>query len=112
MPVVLLVALGGAIGASARFLLPRHTMFINILGSLLMGVLVTLIVDKQIIPAEWRPFLCVGLLGGFTTFSSFSMESITLMQQGNLVEAMTYVLGSVGLGLVACFLGVQLGRMV
>ena len=91
---ILSVAVGGALGAVCRYLLgnfisrasgsalPWGTFAINIIGCFCMGLLMTLVVERGLLPAAWRLFLCVGLLGGFTTFSSFGYESLMLLTEG------------------------------
>ena len=118
------IALGGALGAVCRYLfgnlitrmmgssLPWGTFIINVVGCFFMGVLMTLIVERQLLPAAWRLFLCVGLLGGFTTFSSFGYEGLTLLLQGNLAAAFGYVGGSIFLGFVAVGVGVLVARAI
>lgn len=120
---VVLVALGGACGAVSRYflgnivgrslgsVLPYGTFIINIVGCFCMGVLMTLIMERQLLPASARLLLCVGFLGGFTTFSSFGIEALSLLTSGRLCAALAYVGGSVLLGLVAAFGGVQLARL-
>jgi CrcB protein len=115
------VALGGAIGASLRYLasvgatrafgpgFPVATVFVNILGSFLMGVLVVVLAEKG--GTRFAPFLMTGLLGGFTTFSAFSLDAVRLMEGGRLGAAILYVGGSVGLSLLACAAGLWLGRL-
>lgn len=71
-----------------------------------MGLLMTLIVDKGLLPPAWRLFLCVGFLGGFTTFSSFGYETFTLFAEGNLFMAAVYAAGSTLLGFLAAAVGV------
>lgn len=99
---ILYIAVGGALGAVLRYLagnaavkyfnsqLPYGTFIINISGCFLMGLLMTLIVDKGLLPPVWSLFLCVGVLGGFTTFSSFGYEVYTLFAEGNLACALLY----------------------
>jgi len=118
------VAAGGAIGASLRWGLgtwmvgrtgpgfPWHTMLINISGAFLLGVLVALSLEKGVIGSDLRLFLGTGLLGGFTTFSTLSYESIALMQDGLWVAGLANMLGSGLAGLVAGWLGIVVGRMV
>ncbi len=118
------IAVGGALGAVCRYLLgniitrmmgsnlPWGTFIINIAGCFFMGALMTLIVERGLLPAAWRLFLCVGLLGGFTTFSSFGYEGLTLLLQGNLAATLGYVGGSIFLGLVAVGVGVLAARAV
>ena len=121
---LVLIALGGALGAVSRFLLgnavskaigsalPYGTFVVNVIGCFAMGLLMTIIVDRELFPASWRLFLCVGLLGGFTTFSSFAYEGLMLLNEGRLLAVLTYVGGSVGLGLVAAAAGVLCARAV
>ena len=121
---LLIIALGGALGAVSRFLLgnglsralgsalPYGTCVINIVGCFAMGLLMTIIVDREMIPAAWRLFLCVGFLGGFTTFSSFGYEALMLLTEGRMLAALAYAGGSVVLGLVAAAAGVLCARAV
>ena len=118
------IALGGALGAVSRYCLgnfvsriigsslPYGTFVINILGCFCMGFLMTLIIERNILPAAWRLFLCVGFLGGFTTFSSFGYETLMLLQEGRYLAVLGYAGGSIVLGLVAAALGVALGRIL
>ena len=121
---LMMIALGGALGAVSRFLLgnavskavgnalPYGTFVINVIGCFAMGLLMTLIVDREMLPAAWRLFLCVGFLGGFTTFSSFGYETLMLLAEGRLLAVLAYVGCSVGLGLVAAAAGVLCARAV
>ena len=121
---IVLIALGGALGAESRLLLgnavskavgsalPFGTFVVNVIGCFAMGLLMTIIVDRELLPASWRLFLCVGLLGGFTTFSSFAYEGLMLLNEGRLLAVLAYVGGSVGLGLVAAAAGVLCARAV
>lgn len=106
-----LIALGGAAGSVLRYLMvaaigaPVGTAAVNILGSLVIGALFVLI------PREgWQLVLVTGLLGGFTTFSAFSLDTLKLVEQGQPLQAAAYVLGSVTLSLIAVALGVALAR--
>lgn len=112
----LAVALGGAIGASARFALgswlvaapgrfPLATFCANGLGCLLMGALYLVIVERHIVPLPWRPFLMIGVLGAFTTFSTFAIETLTLWQNQQPGLAAVYVIASVVLSLIAVWAG-------
>ena len=115
---LLYIAVGGALGAVLRYLagnaavkyfnlqLPYGTFIINISGCFLMGLLMTLIVDKSLLSPVWRLFLCVGVLGGFTTFSSFGYEVYTLFAEGNLTCALLYAALSCLLGVLAAAAGV------
>lgn len=121
---LMMIALGGALGAVSRFLLgnavskavgsalPYGTFVINVIGCFAMGLLMTLIVDREMLPAAWRLFLCVGFLGGFTTFSSFGYEALMMLTEGRLLAVLAYVGGSVALGLVAAGLSVLCARAV
>ncbi len=115
-----LVALGGALGSAARYLVnvaalrafgtgfPVATMTVNVAGSFLMGALVVVL-------AQWggtrmAPFLMTGVLGGFTTFSAYSLDAVTLWDRGQTSLAATYVMGSVVLSLTALVLGMATAR--
>ena len=114
------VALGGAIGASARYMtnvgvmrligpgLPWGTAIVNVLGSFLMGVLVVLLAER--FGNRLAPFLMTGLLGGFTTFSAFSLDAVTLWERGQGAIAAIYVLGSVLFSILALVAGLAFAR--
>ncbi len=116
------VATGGAVGALARYLLtsgtgrllghgfPWGTLIVNVLGSLLMGFLIDLLARRWSAPAEARVFLVTGCLGAFTTFSTFSLDVVTLYERQELALAAAYAVGSVAAGVAALFLGLWLGR--
>ncbi|MFP1643894.1 fluoride efflux transporter CrcB [Pontitalea aquivivens] len=117
---LLSVALGGALGASARYLVnisaprvlgqgfPYATMVVNVLGSALMGGLVVVLAQKA--GTRFAPFLLTGVLGGFTTFSAFSLDAVSLWERGAGGLAAAYVAGSVILSLAALFAGMALAR--
>lgn len=113
---VLQVALGGALGASGRYLsgvalmrafgpqpMPVGVIFVNILGSFLMGALVVFLGQRQM--THLNPLLATGFLGGFTTFSSFSLEAWTLVERGDLALGAAYI----GLSVSAAILGLVAG---
>jgi fluoride exporter len=116
------VALGGAIGASLRYLsnvsamrifgpgFPYGTLFVNILGSFAMGVLIVALAKKG--GTHLAPFLMTGILGGFTTFSAFSLDSFTLWERGDITTALAYVAGTVILSLGALAAGIYLSREI
>ena len=118
----LAIAAGGAIGALLRFWVsngvytlvgrtfPYGTLAVNVLGSLLMGVLYVLLVDKLMLGGQWRAALLIGLLGAFTTFSTFSIETLNLLEEGEAIRALINVLLSVALCLGAAWVGVLAGR--
>lgn len=122
MQSVLAIAAGGALGAVARHYVggyvmrltgmgfPFGTMTVNILGSLLMGVLIELLAVKLNASPVFRAFFAVGVLGGFTTFSTFSLETALLIERGAMMQAALYVGGSVILGVGALFAGLALVR--
>ena len=119
---LLYVALGGALGASSRYGLglwidrlsghdfPYGTMSANILGSFLMGLLVAWLAAKGAGNESVRLFIGVGLLGGFTTFSSFSLDAMTLLRDKGIGAFLTYVLISVIISLLAIAAGLWLAR--
>jgi CrcB protein len=118
------VGLGGFAGANARYILsdairarlgldfPSGTFVINLTGSLLIGILVTLLTERLIVDPVWRRLLVVGFLGGYTTFSSYTYEALALVEQGRWASAALYLLGSNGLGLLACGAGIALARTI
>lgn len=120
----LAVALGGALGAVGRFgvnalafpifgeRLPLGTLLVNVVGSLLMGVLYVLIIERGVMPGEWRNILMVGFLGAFTTFSAFSLETLALWQNGHVAMSIFYVIASVALCLIATLGAIVLTRMI
>lgn len=124
MQQILAIAAGGAVGAVLRFALsngiyrmvgrdfPYGTLTVNVLGSLLMGFLFITMVERQIVSAEWRAALLVGLLGAFTTFSTFSMETIALLEDGELFRALMNVVLSVLFCLAATWIGISVGRQL
>ena len=115
------VALGGAIGAVLRYSagaaitrfcgpgFPWGTMFVNIFGSFLMGLLIALAASGRVSNGS-LPFLAVGVLGGFTTFSAFSLDAIILIERGQFGAATLYVFTSVLVSLAALVIGLTLGR--
>ena len=122
MPTVLWVALGGAIGSAARYgvnvwsfkLLgsefPWHTLIVNLLGSFIMGALTELMALKLDVSLETRAFLTTGILGGFTTFSAFSLDVALLVERKAMLAAGAYAAASVLLSLAAVFAGLHLVR--
>ena len=122
MKQILAIALGGAMGALLRYwtstgiyslvgrAFPYGTLVVNVAGSLLMGFLYVLLVERLALGVEWRAALLIGVLGAFTTFSTFSMETFALFEDGEHMKAMMNILLSVSLCLVAVWLGVVTGR--
>ncbi|MES2988673.1 MAG: fluoride efflux transporter CrcB [Pseudomonadota bacterium] len=124
MPSLLLVMLGGAIGAGARHLsgrvtlawwgadYPWGTLAVNLIGGFLMGLLAGALIRFGQSGEQMRLFLGVGILGGFTTFSAFSLDAMNLMQRGDWMTALGYILASVIGSIAALALGLQLTRAV
>lgn len=122
MKLVLLVALGGAIGSTLRYLVglasgwlfgigfPWGTIAVNIAGSLAMGLLIGLAASKFQLTNELRVFIATGILGGFTTFSAFSLDFALLFERKDYGLAGLYLAGSVGLSILALFAGLYLVR--
>ncbi len=122
MKMILVVAAGGALGAVGRYLLivqvghllgtsfPYGTMTVNVLGSFVMGALIETFALVWSPSLELRAFLAVGVLGAFTTFSTFSMDVALLVGRGANLQAMAYVLASVVLSIVGIFAGMHLFR--
>ena len=107
-----LIALGGAAGSVLRYLMvsaigaPLGTLAVNVLGSFAIGVLFVLLGTRE----GWQFFLMTGVLGGFTTFSAFSLDTLKPTQTAQPLQAAAYVLGSVALSLAAVALGVAIAR--
>ena len=122
MPTFLWVALGGAHGSAARYgvniwsarLLgaefPWHTFIVNVVGCFSMGVLVELMALKLNVGNDARAFLTTGILGGFTTFSAYSLDFALLVERKSYGAAAAYGIGSVALSLIAVFAGLSLVR--
>jgi len=124
MKFLLYIALGGAGGAVSRHLLanwvyrtwdgifPFGTLLVNVLGSFAIGVLYVILVERQFLHPDWRAVLIVGFLGAFTTFSTFSIETITLLQSGHAALAAAYMLGSAVVCVAMAGLALQLTRIL
>lgn len=116
------VMAGAGIGGGLRFTLgmwiaqntkgvfPWHTFAINVIGSFLLGLLMGIAAERSMLTSTLVLFLGVGLLGGFTTFSTFSYESLTLLERGMLAQGVGYMTGSLLLGLVGATIGLAMGR--
>lgn len=119
---ILLVAIGGAMGALARYglgtwiaerwptIFPLGTFIINVTGSFAIGFLLTFTIERYQLGPEWRLLLVVGFLGAYTTFSAFEYETLKLLEDGRLMTAMLYVVSSVLAGLLAVWAGAAAGR--
>lgn len=121
---VLAIAAGGAVGSVLRYWtslgvhhlfgrgFPYGTLAVNVLGSLAIGVLYVLLVERSSLGAEWRAVLITGFLGGFTTFSTFSIETALLLQQAEHLKAVLNIALSVAVCLAATLLGLYAGRQL
>jgi CrcB protein len=109
---ILFVAFGGALGAVMRYLtlvsvsFPYGTMMVNVAGSFLMGLAYVFVAAR----GGWPVFVMTGVLGGFTTFSAFSLDTLRLVEAGRVAMAGGYVFGSVALSVAAVFAGVLVAR--
>lgn len=121
---LLLICLGGALGTGARYLVggimarwlgsdfPYGTLLINVLGSFVIGLVQQVGLTTLVIPETTRLVLTIGVMGGFTTYSSFSYETLKLVETGSWGGATLNVLGTTALCLVACGAGLALGRVL
>lgn len=121
---VLAVAAGGAIGSVLRFWMssavhsvfgrafPYGTLAVNVVGCLLAGFLFIVFLERFAADSVWRVAVMVGVLGGFTTFSAFSVETFSLIEQGAAVKSVTYILLSIVLCLAATWIGTVLGKQL
>lgn len=120
----LIIALGAILGANARYWLggwvaerlgtgfPYGTLLINLSGSFALGLFMTLITTRFVVDPAWRLFVAVGFLGGYTTFSSYTYESVNLILAGQTLAGVFNLFGSSFLGGVACLAGIWLGRLI
>ncbi len=119
---ILLAAFGGAIGSVLRYLVgvfsvrwfgpsfPWGTLAVNVLGSFIIGLMVEMIARRFSASMELRVFIVTGILGGFTTWSSFSLDTMVLFERGAIAAAAAYVIGSLVVSFAAVFAGLALGR--
>ena len=121
---ILFIAAGGATGALFRYWVangvyallgrgfPYGTLTVNIIGSIVMGFSYAFLVERMDVASQWRAGLMIGMLGAFTTFSSFSIETMNLLESGEQLRAGMNVLLSVTLCLVGCWAGLVIGREI
>jgi fluoride exporter len=121
---VLFVALGGALGSAARYLVsgwfaarfgpafPYGTFVINVTGSFIIGLFLAFAQDRISLSPYWRLFFAVGVVGGYTTFSTFEYESVRLLQDGQMLLAASYLVGSVVLGAIGTVAGIAVGTWI
>ena len=124
MQTIFLISLGAVLGANLRYWFgvwagqrlgaqyPIATFIINLAGSLVLGFFITLVTERLLIDPRWRVFFAIGFLGSFTTFSTYTYESITLILAGDWTGGLANLLGSAILGGLAAVLGIWLGRLV
>lgn len=114
MTPVISVALGGALGAVLRYLVglavafPMGTITVNVIGSFIIGLIWVHLAARGL--NHWQPFLMTGVLGGFTTFSAFTLDALRLVEAGRVTAAGAYVLASLILSVLACALGLWIAR--
>ena len=118
----LMVALGGAAGSVLRYGAGRlavsyfgpstvlDTFFVNVTGSFALGVFIALTLERVSVPTEYRGLVAIGLLGGYTTFSTLSVEAIRLAESGEVLRAGLSVAGNVAIGLLAAYMGMLAAR--
>jgi CrcB protein len=120
----LVIGVGGFLGANARYLItiwaaqrfgtifPYGTFLINVSGSFLLGLFLAFLQERTFFHPYYRLFFATGFLGAYTTFSTFTYESLRLLQDGSVLFALINVLGSTIIGLVGVFLGFIIGRLI
>lgn len=123
MALVLAVAIGGAFGSVMRYLLakavnewlgrdfPYGTLSVNVIGCLIAGMCYVWLIERDA-AAEWRALVLIGVLGGFTTFSAFSVDTLRLWEQSGAAPALANVLTSVVASLAACGIGIWIARQL
>ena len=121
---LMFIAIGGSIGAVMRFLtqvtvyelagrsFPYGTLVVNVVGSFLMGLLSIFLVEKFDLGAEWHLAILIGVLGSFTTFSTFSIETLVLFEQGDIIKAMSNIILSVTLCVGSVWVGAYVAKQL
>jgi CrcB protein len=120
----IVISIGGLLGANARYLLanwaaqrlgasfPYGTFIINISGSFILGLFMALLQDRAFVHPNYRLFFATGFCGAYTTFSTFTYESLRLFQDGSFLLGFTNIFGSILVGMLGVFLGFVVGRMI
>lgn len=121
---VIAIAIGGALGALSRYWVvglvsrlfernfPYGTLTVNIIGSFVIGIGYIFIIERLHITSEWNAVLMIGFIGAFTTFSTFSLETVNMLHEGRLIAALIYIFSSVLICLLATAAGILLGKQV
>ena len=121
---IVLVAVGGGIGATTRYLVstwaaarfgstfPYGTLIVNVVGCFIIGAFMTIATERLIVNPYWRLFIAVGFLGGLTTFSSFSFETLRLLEEADILQAFTNVGLNVLVSLSATWLGIAAAKLI
>jgi len=121
---VMMVAVGGSIGATTRYLVstwaaekfgtdfPYGTLIVNVVGCFIIGAFMTLATERLIVSPYWRLLVTVGFVGGLTTFSSYSYETFKLLEEANIMMAMYNLLANVMMGFLATWLGISAAGLI
>jgi fluoride exporter len=119
---ILIISIGAALGANARYWIggwaadrfgtafPYGNLIINVFGSFMVGIIITMMTERFIVEPSWRIFIAIGFFGSFTTFSSYTFESLALILSGQWILGIFNLFGSSFLGGLAALLGILLGR--
>ncbi len=122
MKTALIIGLGGFLGSVSRYYsqqlaskllpgtFPFGTFLVNIVGCLLIGITYAYLQKQRAVPAEWNLFLLVGFIGSYTTYSTFALEKVQLLQSGDYLTVSSYLILSVAIGLIATWAGIYLVR--
>lgn len=120
---IIMVAVGGGIGATTRYLVstwaaerfgtdfPYGTLIVNVVGCFIIGVFMTLATERLIVTPYWRLLVTVGFVGGLTTFSSYSYETLKLLEDADIMMALYNLVGNVIMGFFATWLGISVARL-
>lgn len=121
---IMMVAVGGSIGATTRYLVstwaadkfgtnfPYGTLIVNVVGCFIIGAFMTLATERMIVSPYWRLLITVGFVGGLTTFSSYSYETLKLLQEADIMMAMSNLLANLILGFFGTWLGISAARFI